>query len=56
MKIHWGENTPSEKEQKEMMKGMWKLLLTEYIVTLFMVFSLAWLMQATPEYSGIVLL
>lgn len=53
MKIHWGENTPSEKEQKEMMKGMWKLLLTEYIVTLFMVFSLAWLMQAIPEYSGI---
>jgi hypothetical protein len=32
---------------------MWKLLVTEMIVTFFMITSLACIIQAIPQYSGI---
>lgn len=51
-KIH-GMDCVDEKVKKEMMKGMWKLLLTEFIATLLIVISLACLIRAIPQYSGI---
>lgn len=52
MKIHWGEKKISDKQMKEMTKGMWKQLLAEFIATLFMIFSLACIIRAIPQYSG----
>lgn len=53
MKIHHGDKTFSKEEMAELSKGMWKLLLTEFVMTLLMIFSLACLIKAIPEYSGI---
>lgn len=51
-KIH-GMDCVDEKVKKEMMKGMWKLLVTEFIATFLIVTSLACLIRAIPQYSGI---
>lgn len=51
MKIHW-EKPPTEQEQKEMMRGMWKMFLMEYIASVLMIFSLACLIGVLPGYSG----
>jgi glycerol uptake facilitator-like aquaporin len=53
MKIHHGEKKFSDKEMKEMTAGMWKLLITEFIVTFLMVISIACIVRAIPQYSGI---
>ncbi len=53
MKIHWGEKAPSEKEQKEMMKWMWKQLLAEFCMTFLMITSIACIVRAIPQYSWV---
>ena len=43
----------SESEMKKAMKGMWKLMFTEFIATFIMVMTLEFLIQILPSYSGI---
>ena len=52
IKIHHGEKKIPDKEMKEMRKGMWKLLVTEFIATLLMIISIACLIKAIPNFSG----
>lgn len=52
-KIHHGDKKISDHEMKQMMEGMWKILLAEYIATFFMVMTLAFLIQILPNMSGI---
>jgi len=54
MKIHW-EKPPTEQEQKEMMRSMWKMFLMEYIASVLMIFSLACLIGVLPGYSGMMI-
>lgn len=49
-KIH-GMDCMDEKVKQEMMKGMWKLLVTEFVVTFLMITSIACLVWAIPQYS-----
>jgi Protein of unknown function (DUF1761) len=51
MKIHHGDKTFTKEENKELMKGMWKLLVTEAVASLLMVIGLACIMGAIPEFS-----
>lgn len=53
MKIHHGDSVPSAEEMKKMTQGMWKLLLTEFVATLLMIISLACLVKAISQYSGV---
>lgn len=53
MEIHWGENTPSKKQQEEMMKGMWKQILTEFVASFLMIISIACIINAIPQYNGV---
>lgn len=53
MKIHHGDKVFSKEEMVELSKGMWKLLLTEFVATLLMIISLACLVKAIPQYSGV---
>lgn len=52
MRIHHGDRKFTDAENKEMMKGMWKLLVTEFIATALMIIGLACIIIAIPEYSG----
>ena len=52
MRIHHGSDRMSESEMKKAMKGMWKLMLTEFIATFIMVMTLEFLIQILPSYSG----
>lgn len=53
MKIHHGEKKMSDAEMKEAMKGMWKLLVSEFAATALMMIGLACIIIAIPEYSGV---
>lgn len=53
MKIHHGEKKFTDAEMKESMKGMWKLLVTEFIASLLIIIGLACVIRAIPEYSGL---
>lgn len=53
MKIHHGDKKFSEAEMKESMKGMWKLLVTEFIASLLMTIGLACVIRAIPQYSAV---
>lgn len=37
MRIHHGEKKFTESENKKLMEGMWKLLITEFIMTALMI-------------------
>ena len=52
MHIH-GADKKSKEEMKKSMEGMWKLMVSEFIATLFMTTGLACIIRAIPEYSGI---
>jgi hypothetical protein len=53
MWIHHGDKTPSEKEMTEMSKGMWILMVSEFVATALIIIGLACIIRATPEYSGL---
>lgn len=53
MRIHHGEKKMSDAEMQEAMKGIWKLLVTEFIASALMVIGLACIIDAIPEYSGV---
>jgi hypothetical protein len=53
MRIHHGEKKFTESENKKLMEGMWKLLVTEFIMTALMIIWLACIIIAIPEYSGV---
>ena len=53
MRIHHGKNSFNAKEMEESMKGMWKLMVAEFVATLFIVMTLAFLIEILPSYSGI---
>lgn len=53
MRIHHGDKKFSDAENKEMMQGMWKLLVTEFAATALMIIGLACIINAIPEFSGI---
>lgn len=53
MKIHHGDKKFTDTENKELMKGMWKLLVAEAVASLLMVIGLACIIIAIPEYSGV---
>ena len=53
MKIHHGDRKFTEEENKKLMEGMWKLILSEFIVSLFIIISLAFLIKMLPSLSGI---
>jgi glycerol uptake facilitator-like aquaporin len=53
MRIHHGKDSFNAKEMEESMKGMWKLMLAEFVATFLMVMTLAFLMKIVPSnYSG----
>lgn len=52
-KIHGMDCDMDEATKKKMMKGMWKLMLSEFISTFLMTTGLACIIRAIPEYSGI---
>lgn len=51
MRIHHGKDSFNTKEMQESMKGMWKLMVTEFVATLLMVIGLACVVREIPEYS-----
>jgi hypothetical protein len=53
MQIHHGDKVPSEAEMAEMSKGMWVLMVSEFIATTLMIIGVACIMRAIPEYSGL---
>lgn len=53
MRIHHGKDSFNAKEMEESMKGMWKLMIAEFVATLFIVMTLAFLIEILPSYSGI---
>lgn len=53
MKIHHGDKKYSEDEMKKMMEGMWKLMTAEFVASLFMIMTLAFLIVMLPVFSGI---
>lgn len=53
MKIHHGDKTFSDEENKKIMEWMWKLMLTEFVMSLLMIIGLACVIRAIPEYSWI---
>jgi F0F1-type ATP synthase assembly protein I len=52
MKIHHGDKEFSKEEMKEMEKGMWKLMLSEFIATLLITVGFACIVNNIPQYSG----
>ena len=53
IRIHHGKDSFNAKEMEESMKGMWKLMVAEFVSTLFMVMTLSFLVEILPTYSGI---
>ncbi len=53
MKIHHGDKKFTDAENKELMKGMWKLMLAEFFASFLMIVGLACIIRAIPEYSGV---
>lgn len=53
MRIHHGDKGMSDAEMKNAMKGMWKLLVTEFAATALMIVGLACIIGAIPEFSGV---
>jgi Protein of unknown function (DUF1761) len=51
-RIH-GMDCMDEKAKKAMMKGLWKIMMTELISTFLIIVGLACVIRAVPEYSGI---
>lgn len=43
----------SKNQEKDAMKGMWKLMISELVATFLMIVGLACVVAAIPEYSGI---
>lgn len=52
MRIHHGKDSFNAKEMEEATKGMWKLMVTEFVATFLMVIGLACVIRAIPAYSG----
>jgi hypothetical protein len=52
MRIHHGKDSFNAQEMAEATKGMWKLMVTEFVATLLMVIGLACVVRAIPAYSG----
>jgi uncharacterized membrane protein YciS (DUF1049 family) len=52
MKIHHGDKKPTAAEMTEMTKGMWILMLAEFLATLMMVVTLSFLLEVLP-FSGL---
>ena len=52
MRIHHGKDSFNAKEMEESMKGMWKLMLAEFVATFLMVMTLAFLIKMLPDMSG----
>lgn len=52
MRIHHGKDSFNAKEMEEATKGMWKLMVTEFVATLLMVISIACLVRAIPSMPG----
>ncbi len=50
-RIH-GMDCMDEKAKKAMMKGLWKIMISELIATLLIIIGLACIIGAVPEYSG----
>jgi len=53
MKIHHGDKNFTDAENKKLMEGMWKLMLTEFIASALIVIGTACIIRAIPELSGI---
>lgn len=51
-RIH-GVDGMDQKTKKEMMKGMWKIMVSELVSTFLIMTGLAWVIYEVPEYSGI---
>ena len=52
MRIHHGKDTFNDAEKKKAMEGMWKLMVTEFVVSLLMIIGLACIIRAIPQYSA----
>jgi hypothetical protein len=52
MRIHHGKDSFNEAEMQDSMKGMWKLMVAEFIATGLMVMHLAVLIEIVPSFSG----
>jgi Protein of unknown function (DUF1761) len=52
MRIHHGKDSFNAKEMAEATKGMWKLMVTEFVATGLMVISIACLVRAIPSMPG----
>jgi hypothetical protein len=52
MRIHHGKDSFNAKEMEEATKGMWKLMVTEFVATGLMVISIACLVRAIPSMPG----
>lgn len=53
MRIHHGDTKFSDSEMKEKMKGMWKLLLSEFITTFILMTTLAFFIKEMDGYRAI---
>jgi len=51
-RIH-GVDCMDEKTKKTLMKGIWKIMVSELISTLLIIIGLACIIRAVPEYSGV---
>lgn len=51
-RIH-GMDCMDEAMKKKMMKGIWKIMISELIATFLIMIGLACIIRAIPEYSGI---
>lgn len=52
MRIH-GMDTMSEKDKKDMMRGVWKIMLAELIATAAIMIGIARMIAVAPEFGGI---
>lgn len=51
-RIHHGDKKVSDEEMKVLMKGMWKLMIPEFIATFMIMNTLAYLIKIFPNVSG----
>lgn len=51
MQIHHGDTPMNDSEMKKAMEGIWKLMLPEFISTLFMVMTLDFLLHIVSGFS-----
>jgi glycerol uptake facilitator-like aquaporin len=51
MRIHCLEDM-GDKEKKEMMKGVWKIMLAEFIATAVIMIGIARMIAVAPEFGG----